>query len=207
MNKTKKKILENSFALFLIKSYNQVTMKDIQEAIGISRGAIYHHFSSKEQIYEDVIKEYLLPAFFSYSTISEEDKGNLEKTINSVIKHRQNHITRLKEITSLKLIEYYFFKFIFQAMEQSSNFREQASLLYEKEFNSWRNTIITAVRSGEVRPDVDIEFTTQWFVNAPLGLGVSTAYSKYVVNSMNVNDLKTTYIKYYNLIKKVNSYR
>lgn len=45
------KILEVSQRLFLIKGYEQTTIQDIvNELGGLTKGAIYHHFKSKEEI-------------------------------------------------------------------------------------------------------------------------------------------------------------
>lgn len=202
MNPSKKKILEKSFALFLTRSYDSVSMREIQDATRISRGAIYHHFKSKEEIYEQAVIEYLLPIFSSYTMIPEAERKTLQDTIYASDKYRQSHINSLKEITtsSLKLSDYNFLKFTFQATEHSKTFKEQASLMYEKEFNGWRNIIQTAMRTGEIRPDIDIEFVTQQFVISPYGLGLSTAFNTFV--HTNVNDTRTIYLKLYGLLKK-----
>ena len=106
MNPSKKKILENAFNLFLTESYSSVSMQKIQNSSGVSRGAIYHHFKSKEEIFEEVVNEYLMPAFSSYSMIQEDDKSSLQNMIYASIKCRQSHINLLKEVTSFKLTDF-----------------------------------------------------------------------------------------------------
>lgn len=201
MNPSKRKILDSAFSLFLTGSYTAVSMKEIQEASGLSRGAIYHHFKSKEEIYEEVITEYLLPVFSSYSTVSDEHKGSLLETIQASVKARQSHVNLLKEATSFKLVDFYFFKFVFQATEHSESFKENVNLLVEKEFNSWRNVIQAAMRTGEIRSDIDIDSVTQLFIISPMGLGLSSAFFNYI-NSVNTNDLRNVYLRYYSLLKK-----
>lgn len=204
MNPSKKKIIENSFCLFLTKSYESVTLREIQEATKTSRGAIYHHFTSKEEIYEDTINEYLIPAFSSYSTSTEEDKNSLLNTIYSSIKYRQSHINILKEVTNSKITDYDFFKFIYQAVEHSKNFNEKANLIVEKDFKSWRNCIQNAMRKGEIRSDIDIDFTAQYFLSAPLGLGNLSAFNKYI--HIDIKDTRSIYLKFYNLLNKKSIY-
>lgn len=48
MSDTKDDILEAATKLFLQRSYDAVSIKDITEAVGVTKGAFYHHFSSKE---------------------------------------------------------------------------------------------------------------------------------------------------------------
>ena len=47
----KKLILETARTVFSLKGYRGVTMKDIVEACGISRGGLYLYFSSTEEIF------------------------------------------------------------------------------------------------------------------------------------------------------------
>ena len=47
---SRNKILEASGALFAEKGFDATTMQDIMARSGLSKGAIYHHFKSKEEI-------------------------------------------------------------------------------------------------------------------------------------------------------------
>ena len=47
---SRNKILEASGALFAEKGFDATTMQDIILRSGLSKGAIYHHFRSKEEI-------------------------------------------------------------------------------------------------------------------------------------------------------------
>lgn len=52
---TEKRILESAEKLFLEKGYENTTIQDIVDDLGdLSKGAIYHHFKSKEDIIEAV---------------------------------------------------------------------------------------------------------------------------------------------------------
>ena len=46
---TERKILEVSFRLFQEKGYDHTTIQDIVNGLGMSKGAVYHHFKSKER--------------------------------------------------------------------------------------------------------------------------------------------------------------
>ena len=54
------RILDVSLKLFLEKGYENTTIQDIIDALGnLSKGAIYHHFKSKEDILEAVCDQRL----------------------------------------------------------------------------------------------------------------------------------------------------
>lgn len=47
---TVQKILDVSHRLFISKGYDKTSIQDIVDELGMSKGAIYHHFKSKEEI-------------------------------------------------------------------------------------------------------------------------------------------------------------
>lgn len=53
--KTKRDILEKAYLLFAEKGFKEVTMKDICELTGLSRGGLYRHYESTEQIFLEII--------------------------------------------------------------------------------------------------------------------------------------------------------
>lgn len=53
---TIKQILDVSYKLFIEKGYEKTTIQDIINNIGMSKGAIYHHFKSKEEIMNAISK-------------------------------------------------------------------------------------------------------------------------------------------------------
>ncbi len=51
---TVRRILDTAERLFIEKGYERVSLQDIIEETGFSKGAIYHHFTSKEDIFYSV---------------------------------------------------------------------------------------------------------------------------------------------------------
>ena len=57
MNKTKRKIFETSMKLFAQKGYDATSIEEITANVGVAKGTLYYHFSSKEEIFEFLIGE------------------------------------------------------------------------------------------------------------------------------------------------------
>ena len=57
MNKTKRKIFEASMKLFAEKGYDATSVEDITATVGVAKGTLYYHFSSKEEIFNFLIEE------------------------------------------------------------------------------------------------------------------------------------------------------
>ncbi|WP_019421356.1 TetR/AcrR family transcriptional regulator [Paenibacillus sp. OSY-SE] len=55
--KTLEQILTVSAKLFTEKGFDKTSIQDIIDALGMSKGAIYHHFKSKEEILDAVMKQ------------------------------------------------------------------------------------------------------------------------------------------------------
>lgn len=55
--KTKELIKKQSKKIFAREGYKNVTMKDICEATSLSRGGLYRHYGSLEQIFEEILKD------------------------------------------------------------------------------------------------------------------------------------------------------
>ncbi|MCK0471693.1 TetR/AcrR family transcriptional regulator [Halalkalibacter sp. APA_J-10(15)] len=67
---TKGKIIAISTKLFIERGFEKTSIRDICEAIGMSKGAIYHHFKSKAEIIE---------------AVKENKYSNVEQTVNDWI--------------------------------------------------------------------------------------------------------------------------
>ncbi len=57
MNKTKRKIFETSMKLFAEKGYDATSIEEITANVGVAKGTLYYHFSSKEEIFGFLIEE------------------------------------------------------------------------------------------------------------------------------------------------------
>lgn len=56
---TRRLILKKSYPLFAEKGFKEVTMKDICECTGLSRGGLYRHYDSTSQIFAEILDELL----------------------------------------------------------------------------------------------------------------------------------------------------
>lgn len=57
MNKTKRKIFETAMQLFADKGYEATSIEEITATVGVAKGTLYYHFSSKEEIFNFLVEE------------------------------------------------------------------------------------------------------------------------------------------------------
>lgn len=53
----RKELLSKCFDLFAEKGYGSVTMRQIAQELGVSTGTLYHYFSSKQALFEQLAEE------------------------------------------------------------------------------------------------------------------------------------------------------
>lgn len=56
---SKELIISSAEKLFLEKGFDKVSMRDISEEAKLSKGAIYHHYKSKDEIIKEIINKYV----------------------------------------------------------------------------------------------------------------------------------------------------
>lgn len=56
-NEYRKDLLNRAFDLFAQKGFAAVTMREIAQGLGVSTGTLYHYFSSKEALFEQLMQE------------------------------------------------------------------------------------------------------------------------------------------------------
>ncbi|MFT4245145.1 MAG: TetR/AcrR family transcriptional regulator [Micrococcaceae bacterium] len=56
---SKERILNNAIAMFTEEGYDKVSMREIAEAAGVTKPALYYHFKSKEDIVATYLENYL----------------------------------------------------------------------------------------------------------------------------------------------------
>lgn len=75
---TREYIKHQAYQQFAAKGFKEVTMKDICQATGLSRGGLYRHFESTEQIFVEILAGFL-------EDQNENFNEQIEKGISAVI--------------------------------------------------------------------------------------------------------------------------
>jgi AcrR family transcriptional regulator len=165
MKDTKEHIVNTATHLFLQKGFKEVTMKELVESAGVSKGAFYHYFTSKEQVFEEVALTFFnakkIKDFDTLSTISLKGfyTNWIKNILDSGAKHNdftQNH--------------YYLF---FDGLRILPSFRKAFDENEIKEFNAWIKIIDIAKKSNEIKSKLPTEDIAKLFVFMADGLGTN----------------------------------
>lgn len=88
----KQELIMVAFKLFMIKGYENTSIQDIIKTAEISKGAMYHYFSSKEDILDDVLN-YIIDSDIKRFTplLNDSNHSALEK-LTSLMSHEPSEI-------------------------------------------------------------------------------------------------------------------
>jgi len=82
---TKQLILENSLKLMIEKQDSVISIRQISVASGIAIGGIYHYFSNKEEIYDELVEKYYINYYRFNIDKLRHINGNAKEKIHDVM--------------------------------------------------------------------------------------------------------------------------
>lgn len=100
-------ILENAKNVFVERGFKSVTMKDIIEASGISRGGLYLYFSSTKEIFLEVLKQEAAQDDDVFSDNFTEETTAAD-VLYLFLQEQKKELFRKKDNLTVAIYEYYF---------------------------------------------------------------------------------------------------
>ncbi len=143
-DKTRQIIREKAYQLFAQKGFKEVTMKDICELTGLSRGGLYRHYESTEQIFLEIVNA------FSDRQKSEVDTKIKQHVPAAVILEEllskyADEMMNPENSFSLAICEYYSNPAV--SKEDNSITRQ-----YQTSKSTWEELISYGISTGEFNP-------------------------------------------------------
>lgn len=147
---TRQKLLTTALQVFSRKGYAETRLDDIAMEAQVTRGAIYHHFGSKADL---------------YNTMVTEASGKAIKVIEDAIKSGRNTLDVLRRVF-VDLLIYAHDDPEFRAINELVIFKTGSAPELQEGFDQkiagnrqmvdfFADKIQTGIRAGDVRPDID----------------------------------------------------
>jgi len=141
-------LLRLAATMFAERGLKATTVRDIADSAGILSGSLYHHFKSKEQMVEEVLKDFLDWLFERYQQILAAESTPLDRLKGlfmasfEAIEHRhaqvviyQDEAKRLSDLPQFRFVD--------------DRNREQRKM--------WIDLLHEGVADGSFRPDLDVD--------------------------------------------------
>lgn len=142
------RLLAVAAELFATKGYAATTVRDIADNSGILAGSIYHHFSSKEAMLDEILRDFLSRLYERFSEI-ERQGDDPREALSKLIRvsfgwiHEAPHAVAVYQNESDNLIGQEAFAYV-----------GDYSLKIE---HIWLRVLTAGQTSGVFRPDLDIK--------------------------------------------------
>ena len=116
--------------MFLNKGYKEISINNIIGECGISKGAFYHHFKSKEELYQEVLNRFFFNYFQDADFIYTPEISFKEKLQHFVNSFLSPYDELLKMTSRNDLILY--FRFLFQAAASNETIKYKVNKHFYK---------------------------------------------------------------------------
>ena len=150
---TRKLIKKCACGLFASKGFKQVTMKDICEAASLSRGGLYCHYESTQEIFKEIINDFMRR---QEDTFSEKIGQNIpaKEILNEVLEKYKAEMLDGQASLSLAIYEYF-------SIADASETENELYTQYLASFKAWKNLLDYGIQTGEfnlvdIRPVFDL---------------------------------------------------
>ena len=139
----KKKILDAAFSVFVNNGFKDTTMSHIVEKSGLSKGAIYHYYASKKDLFISLIDHWEIfsfPNFYSKSKKDESAENTLKRFATTVYEVYCN-----KPDIFLAEIEFW------SLANKDREINHRSKLLYDKILTLFELVLNKGIRNGEFK--------------------------------------------------------
>ncbi len=142
----RKQIVAISARLFASRGYSATTVRDIAEDSGILSGSLYHHFASKEEIFQEILRSFMDGVLEQFEAIVASGLSPRE-TLDGLIETAFQVIEEQPDAVGLYQNESSFLQTQpdFAFLTEKSNRIEQI----------WREQIIAGQKEGAFRANLD----------------------------------------------------
>lgn len=165
MSDTREYIIDQAYRLFLSRSYEAVSISEISKAIGFTKGALYHHFKNKEELFKAVINKYLpIEKYFAPVediTLKEYIKDSI-KTADEIVHNIFGNNMGFIPLSYLALF--------IDAFRHYPEYAKEKEQLIQGELKKIKIIILRSMEKGEIRKDINPDFMAMNFLSLSTGM-------------------------------------
>ena len=181
---TKKLILEKTLKLMIEKENSIISIREISDASGIAIGGIYHYFSNKEEIYNEIIERYYINYYKFNIDKLRQIKGNAKEKIHDVLAE----MFKQKE-TGIKIesiddeIDY---RIILSVLTAKGYVYENTVETVKSSLKELREFFTEIIKEGQKNRQIRQDFSTEDIVESLIIMywGIQYKWEMFIINDM-----------------------
>jgi len=155
MAKTREKILKAGAEIIAHEGLKRFTAKNLAQKIGISDAAIFKHFSTMDEIAEEIIRRYTTECLMRTQEAIASGRTPLEK-LEKIIDGHIELLEKTKGIIPIICFEF--------SRSNKVNLKRRISEFLWEYANLIKEVISEGIEKGEIREDIDLEEASFTFI-------------------------------------------
>ena len=181
---TRQLILEKTLKLMIEKQNSIISIREISAASGIATGGIYHHFSNKEEIYNEITERYYLN-FYKFNIdelrqINGNSKEKIHDVMVEIFKEKQSGI-KIESID--EEIDY---RIILAILTAKGFVHENFQELSQSLLNELKEFFTEIVEEGQKNRQIRQDYSTKDIVDSLIimYMGIAYKWESYIIDDM-----------------------
>lgn len=192
-------IVNKSFIQFLNRGYHACSLKDLERATGLTKGAFYYYFRNKEEILKEGLDKY----YAVTEEVGEEEFrqiGSLKEYINVVLEQKERSAAQSMQLFQAFIIEVLYFQLVLEVSDVFPEYRQRIHELSQSRLSRWEYMILKAKQQGEINEKLDTSLLARNLMSVStsmLNIELMESDLKY-----QFSDMRMQFEQYYLLIKQ-----
>ena len=181
---TKQLILEKTLKLMIEKEHSLISIREISAASGIATGGIYHHFSNKEEIYDEIIERYYVSYYKFNINKLQQIKGNTKEKIHDVmVEIFKEKETRIKIESIDEEIDY---RIILSILTAKGYVYENTLKSVQSTLKELKEFFTEIIKEGQKNRQIRQDFSTEDIVESLIIMywGIQYKWEMYMFDDM-----------------------
>jgi AcrR family transcriptional regulator len=171
MNETREHIIQAAGQLFLQSNYDGVSIQDITRAAGMTKGALYHHFTGKEQLFEAVAHTLVGSFHIDFPALPGD---SLRGFYTALVEPFQSRGGTAPERPGTPESGINVYNLLWDAVRLLPGFRASMEAFNAREHAAWTGAIQAAIDRGEIRRGLDASKLARIFISVPDGVNITS---------------------------------
>ena len=191
-------LYHEAFKLFLSKPFEAVSIADIEEASGMTRGAITYYAKDKIGLFYSVVKHYFVDTQNLKQKIVKSEFGSLKDFIEAYVDGCQETMNRFSDVDkTVQNASRAYATLVLQICKYFPELHSQYLENRNQEIIIWIGVLQRAIENKEIRSDIDIMNTARNFMNLFYG----QSYLDSLSMGLNTVELKMQLMNLYKFLR------
>ncbi len=181
---TKQLILESTLKLMIENHNSIISIRQISNASGIAIGGIYHHFSNKEEIYDEITERYYINFYkFDFDRLRQINGNAKEKIHDSIAEIFKQKETGI-EIESID--DEMDYRDILLVLTANGSTYEHYDELTQDLIKEVREFLTGIIREGQKNREIRQDFTAEDIADSLIimYMGIQYKWEIYLIDDM-----------------------